>query len=144
MTKLILGVDPGAKGAVAIYHPQERWLREFWSLQKLSVKDIYDLLWPYKDYDVVAVVERQSARKYQSSKSTFSQGYNFGQICAVLDVLQIPAVFPLPSAWKLAMKLTSDKERSLNMAATLFPDKTFVTHDEAEAALLAVYGALYL
>lgn len=66
-----------------------------------------------------------------------------GAIEAVSSLCSDRIEYVLPQAWKKAMGLGQDKEKSLEMARTLFPDAMLTLkkhHGKAEALLIAEYA----
>lgn len=150
MTDLILGVDPGKTGALAVLHPQ---------LGLLDVHDmpeatghplgalVADMVRDYEpDRFGLAVVEKVHAMPRQgvSSVWTFAEGH--GAVLGALGALGVPVRLVPPSTWKKALGLSSDKNASRQRAIETWPEhvRTFArVRDDgrAEAALLALFGA---
>ena len=95
----------------------------------------------------VILIEKPSTRPGQgvasSGKFMFGSGFLYG-----FWMREYPGRTFLirPQEWKKALGLSSDKEKSLEMARRLFPDLAKTTfgrkkdHGRAEAALIAWYG----
>lgn len=79
----------------------------------------------------------------QSCVSTFRFGESLGMLKALLQALSIPTHLISPAVWKAALKISADKKTALNLASHLF-SRQFKNHNQAEAALLAVFGSFYL
>jgi hypothetical protein len=142
---LILGIDPGASGALA-------WLDDGHLL------DVVDM--PVVDKDVsaallcralasvgvdVAVVEQAQSMPRQGVASSFRYGVCYGVILGCLAAHAIPVTHVRPTKWKKAMGLGPDKDKSRRMAIDLWPDRADLfarkkDDGRAEAALLAEYG----
>lgn len=151
---LILGIDPGLSGAVALLDGDNVVLLEDTPVVKFSearIKQRVDgtllaeLLRPYADRIKLAVVEKVGARPGEAASGAFSFGYTSGCIAGVLGAMQVPIVTPSPAAWKRALHLGSDKDLSRSRAIELFPTLASrlnrkKDHDRAEAVLLAVWG----
>jgi len=143
-----LGVDPGVSGALAFYYTE--------APSRVAAEDM-----PVADGDVdavtlakriaimspdIAIVEHVHAMPGQGVSSTFKFGRAFGTAIGVLGALKVPTVFVAPARWKKHFRLSSDKERSRELAIRLFPAcaESFARkrdHGRAEAALLARWGA---
>lgn len=117
-----LGIDPGAKGGIAIVGPDfaEAWrypgdIQEAAALLGLVVRQ----------HDVkLACIERVSAMPGQGVSSTFKFGMNYGGWQGALAALAVPYVTVTPRKWQMALLdagTGETKERSLNMARRLFP-----------------------
>ena len=146
--RCILGIDPGASGAIAFYFTN--------AADRVSVKDM-----PTVDGAIssalladiirchgpcVAVIEAVGAMPGQGVSSMFNFGKAFGQAIGVVGALKIPAHFVTPGKWKKHYRLSADKEECRARALQLFPAcaEHFARkkdHGRAEAALIAKFGA---
>jgi hypothetical protein len=151
---LILGIDPGLKGAYAFFSSQTENIvqlgkmplipkgRKFQIDAHQMAKDIKNSMLQTR----FAVIEHVAARPGQGVVSMFTFGQTMGIVQGMVAAFQIPIVFVDPQAWKTPLQLSSDKYESRLMASKIFPGLDFskVSDDgRAEACLLAVYGALY-
>jgi crossover junction endodeoxyribonuclease RuvC len=149
---LIIGVDPGLTGAVAVLGPAG----EIEHLADLPVIHDGRLAWidggalqtllieTVAGRPARAVVERVGAMPRQGVASAFTFGVTFGSILAVLQARQIAIELVTPAVWKRALGLGSDKRASLDKARLLFPaaDLRLAKHDgRAEALLLAHWAS---
>ncbi|QOZ34432.1 hypothetical protein [Bradyrhizobium sp. CCBAU 53421] len=148
MTRCILGIDPGASGAIAFYFPDHP--------ERVSVEDM-----PTAAGDVDAVnlakrvaamapdlvfLERVNAMPGQGVSSTFKFGRAYGVVLGVIGAATIPLHLVTPAKWKAHLRLSADKEEARALALRLFPAcgdhfKRKKDHGRAEAALIARYGA---
>ena len=151
MTRLILGVDPGKTGALAL-------LDADYPGRLLVVEDmpaatgaplgrlVADLLADVRPDEVVAAwVEDVHAMPKQGVRSvwTFAEGH--GAVLGALGAMAIPVHLVAPSAWKKAAGLGRDKGASRQRAMELWPSMATsfarVKDDgRAEAALIALHG----
>jgi hypothetical protein len=148
---LILGVDPGLKGALAFLDPESGMLEVF-DMPKFrgtrGGKDELDrfglaaIVRERAGYVRKAVVELVGAMPKQGVASTFVFGKGTGVVLGVLAACGIRTEEPHPGVWKRAMGVTADKETSRKRAIGLWPHcpHLFGRADRAEAALLAYYG----
>jgi crossover junction endodeoxyribonuclease RuvC len=88
------------------------------------------------------LIERAQAYPKDSRHNAFTTGVAYGLVVGAANAVGWPCVSVAPSEWKKHMKVTADKETSLNMARHLFPGsvdyfKRKKDHGRAEAALLA-------
>lgn len=146
---ITIGIDPGAKGAVAA-------LDDYGNL--LFVEDL-----PYADGTVLAPVlatvllrgdgdrtawvERAQAYPGQGRSSAFKYGTGWGVVLGALGALSIPHQLVAPSVWKGRAGLSADKQASLRRACELWPghaDRFARAKDDgrAEACLIARHGWL--
>ena len=149
---LILGVDPGLTGALALLTSDG----EIELLADLPVIRDRSLAWidggelqsmllnALQGRPCRAIVERVSAMPRQGVASSFAFGVGFGSILSVLQTLQLPLELVTPAVWKRALGLSSDKRASLDKARLLFPasDLRLAKHDGRAEALLIAHWAL--
>lgn len=146
----VLGVDPGAAGAVAMIDTD---------LAALLVRDMpivrvngraqlseAQLAGMLREFDPDhAVVERVHSMPKQGVASTFSFGTNYGIVRGCLAALLVPTELVTANEWKRHFRISSDKAEARVVAARLFPEATALfsrVRDDgrAEAALLALFG----
>jgi len=156
---VILGVDPGFTGALALYNPDRNTLTiedmptttRRMSNKKLRTELNIPALLHWLDThlpvaDVVAWVEDPHALPKQGITSAFRFGHVCGAIQAALLAYRVPLHLTPPATWKKAMGLSADKVGCQHKASQLLPAHAhswpLKKHDgRAEAALLAWYGA---
>lgn len=149
---LIIGIDPGFTGAIAIVEAKNGYC---------DVKDVYDM--PLKDDDdrplvdcvklknmlnigaKFLVVEKAQSSPQMGVTSSFRYGEGYGMICGVALTLGIRTIPVVPAVWKKHMHLDFTKDKSRVMAEKLFPHQSVLfikkkDHGRAEAALLALFG----
>lgn len=143
----ILGVDPGQAGALAV-------LRTDGSIVAVGDMPVVDghvnavLVghWLRDHGDVhLAVIENVHSMPRQGVASSFKFGKAAGIVEGVIGALGLPVEKPSPTAWKKAMRVTSDKETARKLAIELWPEHAELfarkkDADRAEACLLAEYG----
>jgi hypothetical protein len=147
--RCIMGVDPGLSGGVAFYFPvaPDRIIAE--DLPTVG-KEIDAATFSARVRQMapqLAIIERVASMPKQGVASTFKFGASYGVIRGVLAALEIPVHLVAPSTWKRHFKLDSDKEKSRALALRIFTKtpEHFARrrdHHRAEAALLALYGAV--
>lgn len=154
MTDLILGVDPGIRGALAFYSPRTRALvvHDLPLVYDPGRKPVLDLgiltliVDAYARETRFAVIEAPGARPDQGLSSTYRFAEAVGQMTGVVAGCYIPVKFAVPAVWKTLLGLSRDKSRSRRMASDLFPRQEHLFRrvkdaDRAEAVLLAIFGA---
>lgn len=151
----ILGVDPGASGALVVLDTQHEALTVFdmptveikrgtRMVRQVSAQLVTDLLDCQKiDH---AYVEKVGAMPGQGVASMFAFGRASGVIEGVLAALRIPTTYVTPQEWQKAMRIVDGKDGSRNRAAQLWPAQTgyFARKKDdgrSDAALIAAYGA---
>lgn len=160
---LVLGIDPGFTGALALYSYMERQLFTLIdmpltdpSILKIGRDHRHNVdssklaAWVqlYSPRIALASIERVHAAPEQGVTSTFRFGEGFGILQGIMAAFQIRTIYPHPSVWKIAQGVTSDKETSLIAArahSTIQQSSQYFSrkkdHGRAEAFLLARFGA---
>lgn len=148
MSKIYLGIDPGANGGIA-------WVDEDGALiecRKMpsTPRDIYDILGSYldDDTDIICYLEKVGfGMPGQSSKATATFSRHCGQLEMALLAREIATIEVTPMKWqkyfglqgKQAESKTSHKNRIKAWAQQRFP-RCKVTLWGADALALAEYG----
>ncbi len=144
-----VGIDPGLRGALALVAPTGlSFVRMPTYTEERSTKDktfidasrVFTTLRDWKP-DLV-VIEDVWSSPQMGVVGAFSFGEGKGILKGVCAALSIEPLWVHPSVWKAAMKVTADKATCRALAQRLFPSSKIKSADEAEAALLAVYGMI--
>jgi len=150
MSKILIGIDPGLTGALAILTngtyecvhdlPVIRDRALAW-IDGNELQSI--ILGALAGRTAVAIIERVSAMPKQGIASAFQFGLGFGSILGVLQALHLPIEFVTPAVWKKALGLSKDKHASLHKARLLFPtaELHLAKHDGRAEALLIAHHA---
>jgi crossover junction endodeoxyribonuclease RuvC len=144
---MILGIDPGLSGGIAIISGSQIELLETIPTEKktgfikrqVDAQKLSNILRVYPD--IVCYLEKVASRPGQGVGSVFSFGDTYGTIRGVLGALNIPTYYVSPQRWKKELKISS-KEDSLKASFDLFSGLKFKKkdHNIAEALLIAYYG----
>lgn len=154
----VIGIDPGAAGAVAILEAKTGQLVHVFDMPAIDIKIgtkikrrvspemLASELRLYLEEGAVAVIEQVNAMPGQGVTSMFAFGESFGLAKGVLAGLGIQCSTVTPGVWKKAMKLNAGKDGSRAKAAQLWPMsagefKRVKDDGRAEAALIAAWGA---
>lgn len=145
--KCILGVDPGASGAVSFYFPDipnKIGVVDFPLVDgEINCSALADIIRGYAPD--LCVIELVSAMPKQGVSSTFKFGCAYGMVRGVVATLGIPQYYVTPAKWKRFYGLSAEKEKARELAVSLWPAadafRRKKDHGRAEAALLAKYGA---
>lgn len=156
MSSLVIGIDPGVSGAVAILE-QERLVMVFdmptveikvghAMKRRVSAEMLADELRMYADQGAVAWIEKVSAMPGQGVSSMFAFGEAYGLARGVLAGLGVPCHTVTPMKWKKGMGLNQGKDASRAQAAQTWPMragefKRVKDDGKAEAALIALWGS---
>jgi crossover junction endodeoxyribonuclease RuvC len=161
---LIIGIDPGLSGAIAVVDLDSNTLVDMIDMplfekptesrvsgvfRYIDIQGLSSMIDTYAPHTSIAVLEEPGAMPGQGLGSTFRFGHICGQLHGLMAGHYIPTVPVKPGVWKGALGLTSDKDTSRVFASQLFPDYGYLWakkkhNDRAEAALLTVYGKKYL
>lgn len=141
----ILGIDPGATGAIALLGVAGLVFVEDLSADPAQVADAFRavkaMTLPNK---TIAALEQVSAMPGQGVVSMFKFGGSYYSCRALLAYACVPCHLVTPSVWKRDLGLTGkDKDASLEMARRLFPtaDLSKKKHiGRAEALLIAEWA----
>lgn len=161
---LILGVDPGANGALAFYSPSPNThphqapanltitdipstfvkLNGKQSL-RIDIASLSQIIDTYSKSITFAVVEDVHSSPMMGVASSFNFGFSAGIIQGILAANFIPIKKIRPAAWKKELNLTHDKNATRKRASEIWPQFKHLwplaKHDgRAEAALLALLG----
>jgi Holliday junction resolvasome RuvABC endonuclease subunit len=158
MSKLFLGIDPGVHGGLAVVEITDGAapvLIECIDVPVIgsSAKERVDVAalrnFIEKHEPALALIERAGVMPKQGIASGFKYGRAVGAIEATITLCSVPVEIVEPSAWKRFWHLPGkDKERARQLALEKFPAAHASLarrkdHQKAEAALLALYGALH-
>lgn len=146
---MIIGIDPGLTGAVAILEGQSLRVQDIPTAPGPKGRSVllHRVLFDLLDLPpAAAFVELVSARPGQGVTSMFRFGETLGAIHMALAARGHALHQVTPAVWKRHFGITKDKGSSRALAAQRWPDAAAqfarVKDDgRAEAALIAQYGA---
>jgi len=147
MSRITIGIDPGANGAIA-------WIDERGKscVEKMpdTLQDLWGLMCDITNFPrsvldgrkYKAYIEQVSSSPQMGVVSAFSFGRGYGNLEMALTAAGIPFERVRPQVWQKAMGCMTkgNKNISKRKAQELFPDKK-VTHATADALLIALYGS---
>lgn len=152
----IIGIDPGAGGAVAIIERSGELVQVFdmpsvevvvggKAKRRVSPEMLAAELRLYNVHGSLAYIEQVNAMPGQGVTSMFAFGEAFGLAKGVLAGLGIPMQTVTPGKWKKALNLNAGKDAARAKAAALWPTqagefKRVKDDGKAEAALIAHWG----
>ena len=134
---MILGIDPGLSGAMAVLDDKTVVLLVPFS--KTTPHDIVAYLKPLAIS--TAYLEAVNAFPHQGVSSVFKFGMNYGMWQGILVALGIPFQRVYPLKWQTAMSCRTGGNKNISKARAqeLFPQLK-ITHAIADALLIAEYG----
>lgn len=164
---VVLGVDPGMNGAIAVLcdgeildiHPMptttttSRSRRKTRNIQTIETADLEALTTIFLDAKrhcvpgetPIVAVEKVNARQGEASQQSFRFGTAQMAVIAVPIALGYVVTVVPANVWKPAVGATKDKRRSLLLAAKRFPNdehrfrRVTVDSGAAEACLIAAW-----
>jgi crossover junction endodeoxyribonuclease RuvC len=152
---MILGLDPGTRGAIAALEGGAVVLLEDLPVHTLAVRgrgdraelDTHTLHALIAELGLVAhaFVEKVTARPGNGSVSMFRFGQAVGAIDATLAVMKIPTTFVLPRAWQRHHGIGPTPDAARQRAMQLYPASApqlarKADGNRADALLVASYG----
>ena len=159
MKRVIIGIDPGIKGAVAAIDADNLRLIEVTDCPTLknAGKEIFNIQEMAHTIrrlsllgDATVILEQAQSMPGQGVKSMFSVGRSMGIWEGILSALDVPFRTVRPNVWTkrtLAGMPGQGKMRSIQFALQMFPDIELTPQrcrtpkdGRADAACLAYYG----
>ena len=147
---MILGIDPGLSGALALYDGDK--LKIFDIPTVAAPKRGREVDWPElaRIVDAAAPIahaflERAAARPGQGVSSMFKFGTVYGGLRGIVSANFIPITLVTPQTWKSALSVPRSKDGARQRASELLPRysgqwQSRSHHGRAEAALIALYA----
>lgn len=148
---IVAGIDPGLSGAIGLLgrdiaphvaamptapYSKTGFVKRIVNFDHLArILDFYAL-----DH---VFLEKVQAFPGQGVGSMFSLGMSYGGAMAVAQTLDIEVHLVTPQEWKKHFGLSADKQLSLDLARSLFPNVDLSRKKDdgkAEALLIAKYG----
>lgn len=144
---IVIGIDPGRKGAVALLHPDGDQVFDMPLTAAALAQEFRNALYANDVGDIVVYIEQQQAFPGNAAGSNFKLGYNQGWIEGVCSTLGYRVEYVRPAKWKKHFRLDSDKEKSRALAQQKWPGLSgdlARKKDEgrAESLLIACWGQI--
>ena len=151
---IVIGVDPGSKGAIVILVLEGVKTLSVGSSKEVSGANLYDLIAQEKADHVF--IEKAQSMPRQGISSAFTYGTGYGGLLAAVEIAKVPFTLISPRIWTSKMHLGCEgdnpKEKSVKAFARIFPgmgdgikNRNGKLHDGiVDAALIAMYGARYV
>lgn len=152
---IIVGIDPGASGAIVLLEDDQpiEWMEmptmKVGSTTRVNAAALSDFIYQCDKHDskqLIAYVELVHSMPKQGVTSSFNFGHSCGVVEGVLGAFNIPIQLVTPQKWKKNAGLIGmDKDASRTKAIQLWPswrdlDKKGKGQALADAALIARYG----
>jgi hypothetical protein len=161
----VLGVDPGANGALALYNVNDGLILNVWRMpneeiiltNKKKTKRV-DILKLWKLYNLVYEnvnskngvlhihIEKVQAFGKESAPAAFNFGYAAAIPAALSYALKLTPILVHPTIWKRNIGLqASDKDESRLLAIKLFPELAVLLKYKKDVDLAdAIHIAMYI
>ncbi|MDF3917497.1 hypothetical protein P3W43_01365 [Salinicola salarius] len=146
---MIIGIDPGQKGGIAIMTEDRNACGYVMPLAGKEI-DGHELANYLRGLpDVLVIIEKVHSMPKQGVASTFKFGMGFGIVIGVCEALGLPYRLVTPQAWKKAVLsgTAKDKSAAINFVRRAYPGldlspgRLRAPHDGiADAVCLAEYG----
>lgn len=140
---IIIGIDPGAKGGVAIYdEAKDKMILHKCPETPKEMAAIINTA-RVKDKNTFCVIEKVHAFPTDARSSAFKFGCNFGKWLGILGAYDIPTLEVTPQAWMKPLqplpKIKRERKNQLKqIAINLFPENK-ITLSTSDAALMVVW-----
>ena len=151
---IILGIDPGASGALA-FADFEKGLLDIVDMPTVQVKRMTSIKREISPAMLAAIIkvrhpdvawlEKVGAMPGNGGSSMFQFGRGVGMIEGVLAALEIPVHYITPQKWQKAVQQREGKDGSRERASQLFPSYASMflrakDDGRSDASLIAYYG----
>lgn len=151
MLDVIMGIDPGYSGAIAVLgadggvlkmHDMPVYYKEN-NRKAIDIQAIKTIFLEQAPKHVV--IEQVASRHGDGPVGAFSFGAGYGILLGLLAGIGIPHTTVLPQVWKKDLSVPANKDEARARASQLLPLYSsfwlLKKHDgRAEAALIALYG----
>jgi len=150
---LILGIDPGLSGALALVDIYTGALVDVIDVPVLALKngreiDEYRLAAQVDQWApnlTEAWIERVHSMPGEGVSASFTFGRGYGELRGIVCANFVPLHDVGAAIWKRAMGVAGDKDESRKAASALWPSQAHrwpakKDHGRADACLIAVYG----
>ena len=140
---IIIGIDPGAKGGVAIYdEAKDKMILHKCPETPKEMAAIINIA-KVKDKNVFCVIEKVHAFPTDARSSAFKFGCNFGKWLGILGAYDIQTIEVTPQTWMKPLqplpKIKRERKNQLKqIAINLFPENK-ITLSTSDAALMVVW-----
>ena len=139
-----MGIDPGYTGTWGLIDHNGKYQScgDMLHNEKhiLSRSVLAEMRQAIEQQDLEIIIEAVHSMPGQGVSSSFKFGMAYGAAICIVERFNCPWHLVTPQAWKKSLKLTSDKQQSLDMARQLWPTAPLdrkKDNGRAEALLLA-------
>ena len=148
---IIIGIDPGAKGGIAIFNEVKHEIK----LHKCpdSTREMSAILESAKavalenNQEVICAIEKVHAFPTDARSSAFKFGMNFGMWLGVLGANNIPVLQVTPQTWMKRFqplpKIKKERKAELKKIASEMLPENKITLMTSDAALISIWYRIY-
>lgn len=156
MVSMIVGIDPGLNGAIALYDSNTLEVHDMPVIQTgpksrrvVDYTKLHMLIYPpslyAKGIEPHVFLENVWNLPGEGGSSSFNFGKGIGMLQGAIGTLQLPHTLVTPQKWKKALGVPAVKDGARGRASQLMPKYAenwpLKKHDgRAEAAMIAYYG----
>ena len=148
---IIIGIDPGASGGVAVYDEDDHALYthkcpDNTKAMTAIINSAKARSW-IDDQQLMCAIEKVHAFPTDARSSAFKFGVNFGKWLGILGSLNVPTIEVTPQSWMKDFqplpKIKRDRKNELKrIASEMFPENK-ITLSTSDAALIAAWCLEY-
>jgi len=148
---IIIGIDPGASGGVAVYDEDEHALYthkcpDNTKAMTAIINSAKARSW-IDDQQLMCAIEKVHAFPTDARSSSFKFGVNFGKWLGILGSLNVSTIEVTPQTWMKDFqplpKIKKDRKNELKrIASEMFPENK-ITLSTSDAALIAAWCLEY-
>ena len=149
---IIIGIDPGASGGVAVYDEDEHIL--FTHKCPDNTKAMTAIINSAKarswidDQKLICAIEKVHAFPTDARSSAFKFGMNFGKWLGILGSLNVPTMEVTPQTWMKGFqplpKIKKERKNELKrIASEMFPENK-ITLSTSDATLIVAWYINYM
>ena len=149
-SKIVVGIDPGIKGALTrITETTQEAIPMPTIGKEIDAHSV--AVWLREQRPDLVIIEKVGAMPNQGVTSMFNFGRGTGKLLGVLEALAIPYHEVRPQAWKKAILhgTAHDKQAAIDYVSARYPDLPLIlprcrkpSDGIADATCMAVYGVL--
>jgi len=148
--EIIIGIDPGKKGAIAIFSNNNIDTFTIPLIEnEIDEKSLFNLFIEFNNSNCMAFLEKVHSMPKQGVASTFTFGMGYGLIKMALTGNNIPYQLVTPQAWKkkILAGLPSEKSSAILYVNRKYPTVSLIPKGKrtpsdgiADAICIAEYG----
>ncbi len=149
--KIIIGIDPGLSGAIAILDNEYNIMATTAMLMhgnQLDLTGIADWIERSIVMDgtpIISCIEKVASMPGQGVKSVWTFGFNTGVIHGILATFEIPRFIVAPNVWQksvLSFTNKGDKQASVNFCRRVYPHISLLATERSKKPHTGIADAI--